>query len=41
MYPTVQNCTYIKYFTYNDERDGIPQTEAILREYITVQVLGT
>ncbi|KAH3864446.1 hypothetical protein DPMN_027464 [Dreissena polymorpha] len=24
------NCTYIKYFTVNDDRDGIPQTDAIL-----------
>ncbi|XP_053392360.1 voltage-dependent calcium channel gamma-7 subunit-like [Mercenaria mercenaria] len=25
-----RNCTYIKYFTVNDDRDGIPQTDAIL-----------
>ncbi|KAL4239395.1 hypothetical protein ACF0H5_000212 [Mactra antiquata] len=25
-----RNCTYIKYFTVDDDRDGIPQTDAIL-----------
>ncbi|KAK3583023.1 hypothetical protein CHS0354_005667 [Potamilus streckersoni] len=29
-FPSKLNCTYIKYFTVNDDRDGIPQTEAIL-----------
>lgn len=29
-----RNCTYIKYFTVNDDRDGIPQTDAILCKYM-------
>ncbi|KAJ8319235.1 hypothetical protein KUTeg_004326 [Tegillarca granosa] len=39
-YPTTMDCTYIQYFTVDDERDGIPQTDAILSVETRINQIG-
>ena len=40
-FPTRMDCNYIMYFTPSDEKEGLPQTQAILCEYFLFFLVAT